>query len=155
MLADELTYLTKQLHNTALQRVDRSSSAHGLVALVPFLDLDVVEYARRIPAELKLRRADQTTEKWILRRALADALPDAILWRRKAKFWEGAGVQRLLARHAEATISDGEFAQERTLPNGWRLNTKEELMYYRFFREQFGDITDISWVGRTKGSPVA
>jgi hypothetical protein len=26
-----------------------------------------------------------------------------------------------------------EFRRERSLPNGWVLNTKEELMYYRVF----------------------
>jgi asparagine synthase (glutamine-hydrolysing) len=34
------------------------------------------------------------------------------------------------------------------------LNTKEELLYYRIFREQFGAELDLSWVGRTKGAPV-
>jgi asparagine synthase (glutamine-hydrolysing) len=33
--------ITRRLHNTALQRVDRSASAHYLVAQVLFLDLDV------------------------------------------------------------------------------------------------------------------
>ena len=48
---------------------------------------------------------------------------------------------------------DDEFRRERTLPNGWVLNTKEELMYYRIFRAQFGELSDLSWMGRTKGAP--
>jgi asparagine synthase (glutamine-hydrolysing) len=152
-ISDELTDIIQRLHNTALQRVDRSASSHGLVAHVAFLDPDVVEYAMRIPPQFKLRRGDAITEKWILRQALTDTLPNEVLWRRKAKFWQGAGVGELLAQYAAEQITDEEFHRDRILPNGWTLNTKEELMYYRVFREHFGELNDLSWMGRTKGAP--
>jgi asparagine synthase (glutamine-hydrolysing) len=85
---------------------------------------------------------------------LKGILPDTVLFRPKAKFWEGAGVEDHLAFYANHTISDGEFLRERNLINGWRLNSKEELMYYRIFEKKFGRLDDLSWVGRTKGSPV-
>ena len=107
----------------------------------------------RIPAWFKLRRKGEMIEKWILRQAVADALPDEVLWRRKAKFWQGAGVGELLAQYAEEQITDEGFSRERILPNGWRLNTKEELMYYRIFRDHFGELGKLSWMGRTKGAP--
>jgi asparagine synthase (glutamine-hydrolysing) len=151
-LADELVDITRRLHNTALQRVDRSANAHGLVAHVPFLDSDVVEYAMHIPPALKLKK--KVVEKWILRRALLDALPTEVLWRRKAKFWQGAGVGDLLAQYADAQVTDDEFKRERALPNGLVLNTKEELMYYRIFRQHFGELDNLSWMGRTKGAPI-
>jgi asparagine synthase (glutamine-hydrolysing) len=153
-LQDELVDITGRLSNTALQRVDRSASAHGLVAHVAFLDPDVSEYAQRIPADLKLHREGGVIEKWILRQALTDALPEEIVWRRKAKFWQGAGVGDVLAQHADEHIADGEFLRHRTLPNGWTLNTKEELMYYRVFEEHFGVLGDLEWMGRTKGAPI-
>jgi asparagine synthase (glutamine-hydrolysing) len=152
-LQDELADITGRLSNTALQRVDRSASAHGLVAHVAFLDLDVSEYALRIPVDLKLRRQEEVVEKWILRQALADALPEEIVWRRKAKFWQGAGVGDVLAQYANEHIADDEFHRQRTLPNGWMLNSKEELMYYRIFKEHFGELGDLEWMGRTKGAP--
>ena len=74
--------------------------------------------------------------------------------RPKAKFWQGAGVKELLAEHAEKTISDQDFKRERRLLNGWVLNTKEELMYYRIFKEHFGELEQLDWMGRTKGSSV-
>ncbi|HLO29863.1 MAG TPA: asparagine synthase-related protein [Anaerolineales bacterium] len=151
-LSSELVDITNRLHNTALQRVDRCSSAFGIVAHVGFLDPDVVEYALKIPASLKLRNG---VEKWVLREAMKGSLPDAVLQRPKAKFWEGAGVKDFLAQYAEQRISNVEFKRERELPNGSRLNTKEELYYYRIFREHFGEFDDLSWMGRTKGSPVA
>jgi asparagine synthase (glutamine-hydrolysing) len=147
-LPDELIDITDRLHNTALQRVDRSASAHGTLAHVGFLDPGVVDYALRIPVEFKLHDG---VEKWILRQAVGDVLPEPVLTRTKAKFWEGAGVGDLLACYADEHIDDKAFTRERVLPNGWLLNTKEELMYYRIFREHFqGDLT---WMGRTKGAP--
>jgi asparagine synthase (glutamine-hydrolysing) len=152
-LPNELLDITRRLHNTALQRVDRSASAHGLVAHVPFLDLDVVEYAIRIPPQLKLYRNGNAIEKWILRKTLPEVLPDSVLWRRKAKFWQGAGVGELLDQHADEQISNADFGRMRTLPNGWVLNTKEEMLYYWVFRDLFGEFDDLSWMGRTKGAP--
>lgn len=153
-LPDELVDITRRLHNTALQRVDRSAGAHGLVAYVPFLDLEMVRFALGIPVNLKLRRCNGTmVEKWILRRATNDALPSDVVWRRKAKFWQGAGLGELLEEFADRQITDNDFRRERRLANGWVLNSREELMYYRVFREQFGELTDLSWMGRTKGAP--
>jgi asparagine synthase (glutamine-hydrolysing) len=94
-------------------------------------------------------------EKWILRRALDGLLPNEVLTRTKSKFWEGAGVGGLLEAHAEQVVSDAEFGSERTLDDGAALNTKEELFYYRVFRDVFGDSVDPELVGRTKGAPVA
>ncbi len=54
---------------------------------------------------------------------------------KKIKFWQGAGVEELLYHYAEEKISDKDFSQERILLNGWVLRSKEELMYYRLFRD--------------------
>jgi asparagine synthase (glutamine-hydrolysing) len=153
-LPAELIDITGRLHNTALQRVDRSASAHGLVIYVPLLDLDVVEFALRVPPKLKIKHNGDVVEKYIFRLAMRGALPEDVLWRPKAKFWQGAGVETLLEEHASETVTDADFARERTLPNGWKANTKEELMYYRIFKEHFGEFDDLDWMGRTKGAPV-
>lgn len=152
-LPDELVDIIGRLHNTALQRVDRSANAHGLTIFVPFLDPDVVDLALRIPAAYKIMRQDTPTEKWILRKAMVDSLPEDVLWRPKSKFWQGSGIGELLAEHAARRISDEEFIRERKLANGWVLNTKEELFYYRIFKENFGDLSQLDWMGRTKGAP--
>lgn len=150
-LETELVELPQRLHNTALQRVDRCIQAHGMVGWVPMLDPAVVEYARSIPTDLKLH---QGVEKWILRQASAGLLPPEISHRPKAKFWQGGGVGNLLAARADELITDQDFSLERRLPNGWTLNSKEELLYFRIFKEHFGELEDLDWVGRTKGSPV-
>lgn len=151
LLPVELTDLVNRLHNTALQRVDRCIQAHGMIGLVPMLDPQVVEFSRRIPVELKLH---QGIEKWILRQASTSLLPPAIARRPKAKFWQGGGVSDILSKYANESITETDFMAERRLPNGWLLNTREELLYYRIFKDHFGELDDLSWMGRTKGSPV-
>ena len=84
-----------------------------MVAHVAFLDPDVVDYALRIPSAYKLRDG---VEKWILRQAMNGALPDRILNRTKSKFWEGAGVEDLLAQYAEEHVSTADFEQEQNCP---------------------------------------
>jgi asparagine synthase (glutamine-hydrolysing) len=150
----ELVDITNRLHNTALQRVDRSSSANGLVAHVPFVDGEVLNFALTIPAEYKLKQGNPPIEKWILRKAMENDLPESVLWRKKAKFWEGSGVGGMLSGYAEENITDSDFKSERMIRDGWKLNTKEELLYFRFFNEHFGHLDDLSWMGRTKGAPI-
>jgi asparagine synthase (glutamine-hydrolysing) len=150
-LGNELINITASLHNTALQRVDRCASAHGTVPHVVFTDPAVVEFAHRIPVEYKIR---DNVEKWILRKALEGMLPDSVFRRTKSKFWEGAGVKELLSDYADKQITDSEFKYERLLSNGLIINSKEELYYYRIFRDHFGPDIELSWMGRTKGSPV-
>jgi asparagine synthase (glutamine-hydrolysing) len=149
-LDNELIDITGRLHNTALQRVDRSASAHGTVAHVGFLDPKVVDYALQIPVKYKIF---QNVEEWILRKAMTEKLPKEILNRKKAKFWYGSGIETCLHEYAEAQIDNEEFDRFRKLPNGLTLNTKEEYMYYRIFRKYFKDLKNFSWMGRTKGAP--
>ncbi len=104
-LGRELRRSITAMHNINLQRVDRMTMAHGLEARVPYLDLEMIDLAMRIDPALKLRAAadgGDGIEKWILRRAFADLLPDDIVWRRKAQFDQGSGTDRLLAAAAPA-----------------------------------------------------
>ncbi len=66
-----------------LVKADRSSMAHGLEALSPFLDTALIEYAETLPADY-LRRGRDT--KVILKHAFADLLPPEIRTRGKMGF---------------------------------------------------------------------
>ena len=79
----------RNLCRTELQRVDRASMGHGVEARLPFLDLSVVELAMRLPLALKMRDGQ---EKWIVRRAFADVLPDYIRWRPKNPMSYSSGL---------------------------------------------------------------
>jgi asparagine synthase (glutamine-hydrolysing) len=146
ILAPLLRELTKELHYTALQRVDRCASAYGLIVHLSYLDADVLDYALRIPASYKIMDG---VGKWVLRQAASGKLPDVICDRPKSDIWQGGGVGELMAEYADEHISTADFNREKNLPNGWALSSKEELMYYRIFREHFGEFKSLSWMGRT------
>jgi len=69
-------YARFYLQDSILAKVDRASMMVGLEARAPFLDNEVVEFARRIPTSLKCRAG---RGKHILRQALRGKLPDRIL----------------------------------------------------------------------------
>lgn len=150
-LPAELLSLVGTIHNTSLQRADRCAAAHGLVAYVPFSAGPVVDYALRIPVGFKRRRG---VRKWILREALADCVPERVLTRKQARSFEGAGTGSMMAELAEQQVSDADLRQERVLHNGWVLQNKEEVLYYRIFREHFGVLEELSWMGRSKGASL-
>ncbi|MEH1101637.1 asparagine synthetase B family protein [Micromonospora sp. CPCC 205561] len=79
----------RNLCRTELQRVDRAGMGHGVAARVPFLDLSLVELAMRLPIGLKVRAGQ---EKWILRRAFADLLPDYVRQRPKNPMSYSSGL---------------------------------------------------------------
>lgn len=79
-----LQFYTKlYLQDDILVKLDRASMMSSLEARSPFLDAELVDFVRRIPAEYKLRNG-QT--KYILKKALEPLLPRDILYRRKQGF---------------------------------------------------------------------
>ena len=143
----ELLRITAALHNLNLQRVDRMTMAHGLEARVPYLDLDHVRVAFRVPATLKQRGG---VEKWVLREAFDGALPKDVVWRTKEKFSRGAGSAGVFEKIAGDEISDAAFEREREVDGGLKLRSKEELYYYRVFKEFFPGslIKSLGWTAR-------
>ncbi|MGI9862309.1 asparagine synthase (glutamine-hydrolyzing) [Moorella naiadis] len=80
----EISYLSlTRFMPVLLDRKDRMSMAVGLEVRVPYCDHRLVEYVWNIPWEMKF--AGQM-EKGILRRALEDLLPAAVITRRKSPY---------------------------------------------------------------------
>ena len=76
-------YSKLYLQDDILTKVDRASMMCSLEVRTPFLDIEVVDFVRRIPANYKFRSG---TTKYILKKALKDVLPAEILHRRKKGF---------------------------------------------------------------------
>ena len=72
-----------RLPDDMLTKVDRASMQHSLEVRVPFLSHVFVEFAARVPVDLKLRG---TTGKYLVRQAVAPWLPPGILDRPKQGF---------------------------------------------------------------------
>lgn len=66
-----------------LMRVDKMTMAHSIEARVPFLDHDVVEFARKLPSSYKLENG---LGKKILKKAAEPYVSDDLLYRRKQGF---------------------------------------------------------------------
>jgi asparagine synthase (glutamine-hydrolysing) len=86
---DQLAFDTQEhefglrLPELLLQRTDRFSMAHGVEARVPFLDPELVSYAYRLPPQYKLH---QGVHKIVLKRAIADVVPEWVIRRPKQGF---------------------------------------------------------------------
>jgi asparagine synthase (glutamine-hydrolysing) len=79
-----LQFYTKlYLQDDILTKVDRASMMHSLEIRAPFLDIDLVNFVRRIPAEYKFHKGES---KYLLKRALEEVLPKSILYRPKKGF---------------------------------------------------------------------
>jgi asparagine synthase (glutamine-hydrolysing) len=132
----ELERTVRSLHNLNLQRCDRVTMAHAVEARVPFLDRNVIAWALRIPPGEK----QGMPEKRLLREAFTGWLPDELLWRAKAEFGDGSGARDALSKAVEATVTDAEFEVERGAVEP-ALRTKEEVAYYRVWREHLQGIS--------------
>jgi asparagine synthase (glutamine-hydrolysing) len=87
---------------------DRAASAAGIEATFPYLDRCLVEFAARLPNDLKIRGGQ---EKFVLKRALEGVAPDEIVHRKKSPMTSPTSpaflgvdapeyVQHLLSRQA-------------------------------------------------------
>ena len=62
---------------------DRMAMAHSVEGRFPFLDHRVVEFAGRLPLRMRMKGL---TEKYLLKRAMKDLLPSAIVQRKKQPY---------------------------------------------------------------------
>jgi asparagine synthase (glutamine-hydrolysing) len=75
--------LSNRLPELLLMRVDKFSMAHSLEARAPFLDHELVSYALSLPQHAKISSGET---KKVLKEAVADLLPPAVVRRQKQGF---------------------------------------------------------------------
>ena len=80
---------------------DKMSMAVGVEVRVPFLDLDLVDFAARIPAHTKQRGREG---KWVLKKAMEPYLPRDVIYRPKSGF--GAPLRRWMRVELRDLLSD-------------------------------------------------
>lgn len=86
-------------HN--LNYTDKMSMASGIEVRVPFLDLELVEYAAKIPPQMKLKG---NVVKYILKKTMEKYLPHEIIYRPKTGF--GAPVRQWVTHDLNEKIHD-------------------------------------------------
>ena len=129
-----------RLHMFDCARANKSTSAWGVEARVPFLDKEFIDVAMRLNPKDKMC-VDGKMEKWILRKAFDDNtyLPDEVLWRQKEQFGDGVGYSWIdsIREFVEEQVSDQQLANA-----GFRFpintpDTKEGYFYRTIFEGYF------------------
>ncbi len=140
---EELVRKMSKLHLYDCLRANKSLMAWGVEGRVPFLDKDFIDIAMNLnPADkmsIRLGDGKQRIEKWILRKAFEDLLPESICWRQKEQFSDGVGYNWIdtLKKITEEKVSDAEFARRE---NRFPVNppkTKEEYFYREIYSRLF------------------
>jgi len=127
-----------KLHLYDCLRANKALAAWGVEGRVPFLDKEFIDVAMRLNPEDKMIREGRM-EKWIVRKAFEDYLPESIAWRQKEQFSDGVGYSWIdtLKEQAAQKVSDEELANaaERFPINP--PQNKEEYLYRSIFAEHF------------------
>lgn len=127
------------LHLYDCLRANKSLAAWGVEGRVPFLDKEFLDVAMRLNPKDKMVTKEHPMEKWIVRKAFEDYLPESVAWRQKEQFSDGVGYSWIdqLRAIASEQVSDEEFerAAERFPIN--TPMTKEEYCYRRIYEEHF------------------
>ncbi|WP_407427462.1 asparagine synthase B, partial [Treponema sp.] len=140
---EELVRKMSKLHLYDCLRANKSLMAWGVEGRVPFLDKDFIDIAMGLnPSDkmnIRLGDGKQRMEKWILRKAFEDLLPESIAWRQKEQFSDGVGYSWIdtLKKMTEEKVSDAEFARRE---NRFPVNppkTKEEYYYREIYSRLF------------------
>ncbi len=104
-----LEFYTKlYFQNDILVKLDRASMMNSLEVRSPYLDVDLVDFVRRIPSDYKYRNG-QT--KYIFKKALEPILPKDVIQRKKKGFGSPIGTwfkNKTLAFNPHAELSDRE-----------------------------------------------
>lgn len=135
---EETVRKLKKLYLYDCLRANKSLAAWGVEGRVPFLDKEFMDVAMTINPEDKMIR-DGRMEKWVVRKAFEDYLPESIAWRQKEQFSDGVGYSWIdtLKERAEQMVSDADFAEAAVR---YPLNTpknKEEYLYRSIFESHF------------------
>jgi asparagine synthase (glutamine-hydrolysing) len=127
-----------KLHLYDCNRANKSLAAWGVEGGVPFLDKEFMDVAMRLNPADKMS-GEGKMEKWILRKAFEDYIPESVAWRQKEQFSDGVGYSWIDTlkdiAHAEITDDMMERSSFRFAINP-PLN-KEEYYYRLIFEEHF------------------
>lgn len=135
---EETVRKLNKLHLYDCLRANKSLAAWGVEGRVPFLDKEFMDVAMRINPADKMS-GNGKIEKYILRKAFEDYLPQEIVWRQKEQFSDGVGYNWIdtLKKITSESVTD---EQLRLAGHRFPINTprsKEEYYYRSIFSEHF------------------
>jgi len=134
----ELLRKISKLHLYDCLRANKSLAAWGVEGRVPFLDKEFIDVAMRINPEDKMIK-DGRIEKWVVRKAFEDCLPESVVWRQKEQFSDGVGYGWIdtLKEIAAKEVSDEQMENAKFRFPVNTPQSKEEYVYRSIFSEFF------------------
>ena len=136
MYLDSINYLPDDI----LVKVDRAAMGVSLETRIPFLDHRVVEFAYRLPLEMKIHNGQN---KWILRQLLDKYIPRELMERPKMGFGVpiDSWLRGPLRGWAESLLDESRLRQEGFFhPEPIRKKWKEHLSGERNWQYHIWDI---------------
>jgi asparagine synthase (glutamine-hydrolysing) len=128
----------EKLYQYDCLRANKSLAAWGIEGRVPFLDKEFMDVAMRINPKDKMITPERM-EKWVLRKAFEDELPESVAWRQKEQFSDGVGYNWIdsLKELVESSVTDAQMEQVNHRFPAQPPRTKEEYFYRSIFEEHF------------------
>ncbi len=127
-----------KLHMYDCLRANKSLASWGIEGRVPFLDKEFMDVAMRINPQDKMINGERM-EKWILRKAFEDMLPESVVWRQKEQFSDGVGYSWIdtLKEMVNEQVTDEQLANAQYKFPLQTPTSKEEFYYRSIFAEHF------------------
>ena len=127
-----------KLHMYDCLRANKSLAAWGIEGRVPFLDKEFMDVAMRINPKDKMINGERM-EKWVVRKAFEDMIPESVAWRQKEQFSDGVGYSWIdtLKELVEKEVTDEQMVNAKfRYPIQTPIN-KEEYYYRTIFEGHF------------------
>ena len=127
-----------KLHMYDCLRANKSLASWGIEGRVPFLDKEFMDVAMRINPKDKMINGERM-EKWVLRKAFEEMLPESVAWRQKEQFSDGVGYSWIdtLKELVNEQVSDEQMANAQYRFPLQTPTSKEEFYYRSIFEEHF------------------
>ena len=139
---EETVRKLSKLHLYDCLRANKSLSAWGVEGRVPFLAKEFLDVAMRLNPKDKMA-GNGKMEKWVLRKAFEDMIPESIAWRQKEQFSDGVGYSWIdsLKEITASQVTDEMMKNaHRRFPFNTPMN-KEEYFYRSIYEEHFPSAT--------------
>ena len=135
---EETVRKLSKLHMYDCLRANKSLAAWGIEGRVPFLDKEFMDVAMRLNPQDKMIN-NERMEKWIVRKAFEDMLPESVARRQKEQFSDGVGYSWI---DTLKVVVDTEVTQEQLANAHFRYpiqtpQNKEEYYYRTIFESHF------------------
>jgi asparagine synthase (glutamine-hydrolysing) len=135
---EETVRKMNKLHMYDCLRANKSLAAWGIEGRVPFLDKEFIDVAMRLNPKDKMITKERM-EKWVVRKAFENYLPESVAWRQKEQFSDGVGYSWIdtLKQVVDEAVTDEQMDNAHFKFPIQTPTTKEEFYYRSIFAAHF------------------